>query len=700
MTGKKNDINKPLPVSGKLKTGRRPKTVKTYSSGQVLFSEGEIGHELFLISDGEVIVTHGTKEDRVELARLKAGDIIGEMALLDNLPRSATVTTTKDTKTIITSEAAIYDMLQDMPMWLSSVVKIIIARLRNKNKYLGTAIMRNREKSVARLLLMRIEEECPSSSQKSYDLDYYNTVLDICFVTRLQKRSVTKILNILSKKKLLSVIQKAENKFIRIQNIEYLRLFLDYQAQKDEGNLIPVLTLSDYSRKVLEAIFKSPLNVPTGSDGSITIPASSLLHEVAKKVNSVSMDALHELIHCGLLETVTDNKDTKVEMIKWEPDVLHSQLRYYTLFKAFVKELDTSPDNLDIITVRIEKRKAEKRLQKPGVVPNTRFERFYKSGDILFDEGDSGSEMYIVKTGTIQILKQEGTRQVELARLGPGTVLGEMSLLDNAPRSATARAIEDVIVTFIDQSYLQTTLESIPADMKGLIQVVVRRLRETTSNNYLNIIRNGIAPVVRSIFHYATSQKAKKGEPFSLPVNIIKEEAFSLFGLNYDDTEKILAYLKIIKLGNFKDETDTSLERLFVCLDVDVLMLLYSHLRTHRLNKKTLAEQVSKRTEKFARIIYEAGRTRGSKSDKRVKVDVRQVRIHMEQNQCEFTELDEQCINELQKLHLIEMEQKTVQTKNGKSTVLLICYTLKQLPLLIKQLQWRKSFEFDIAQTL
>ena len=68
--------------------------VAKYSSGSVLISQGEKGLGLFIISKGTVRITRKNSPDGAEevLGTAGAGDIIGEMALLDDLPRSATVT--------------------------------------------------------------------------------------------------------------------------------------------------------------------------------------------------------------------------------------------------------------------------------------------------------------------------------------------------------------------------------------------------------------------------------------------------------------------------------------------------------------------------------------------------------------------------------------------------------------------------------
>jgi CRP/FNR family cyclic AMP-dependent transcriptional regulator len=64
--------------------------------------------------------------------------------------------------------------------------------------------------------------------------------------------------------------------------------------------------------------------------------------------------------------------------------------------------------------------------------------RDFPAGAVIFEEGDPGSRMYVIRSGEVRILKRVGAREIELARLGPGEAFGEMALLERQPRSATA----------------------------------------------------------------------------------------------------------------------------------------------------------------------------------------------------------------------------------------------------------------------
>lgn len=75
------------------------------------------------------------------------------------------------------------------------------------------------------------------------------------------------------------------------------------------------------------------------------------------------------------------------------------------------------------------------------IVQGVLHEREYLAGEVIFDEGEQGYALYIVRTGRVLICRQ-GRPASAIAELGPGSFFGELALLDSAPRTAQARALE------------------------------------------------------------------------------------------------------------------------------------------------------------------------------------------------------------------------------------------------------------------
>src|SRR5438105_6521478 len=103
----------------------------------------------------------------------------------------------------------------------------------------------------------------------------------------------------------------------------------------------------------------------------------------------------------------------------------------------------------------------------------------YKAGRHVFQEGDPGDGLYVIVDGKVQIscLVGQDQRRV-LSRLGPGDFFGEMAVLDELPRSATASAETDIQVYFFLREDLLNILAHSPSLAVSLVKEFSRRMRE------------------------------------------------------------------------------------------------------------------------------------------------------------------------------------------------------------------------------
>jgi CRP-like cAMP-binding protein len=100
-----------------------------YGSEQTIFDEGDVGDSMFIIVDGAVRIHKGNKE----LAVLSKGKFVGEMALLDQEPRSASVTSTEETTLLEINGEDFYDLMASRMEIMQGIVKILTQRLREAN---------------------------------------------------------------------------------------------------------------------------------------------------------------------------------------------------------------------------------------------------------------------------------------------------------------------------------------------------------------------------------------------------------------------------------------------------------------------------------------------------------------------------------------------------------------------------------------
>lgn len=114
--------------------------------------------------------------------------------------------------------------------------------------------------------------------------------------------------------------------------------------------------------------------------------------------------------------------------------------------------------------------------------------RQFRAGEQIFSSGDPGDGFYVVKSGQVQISAVVGNDQTRvLATIGPGDFFGEMALLDDAPRSATARAESDTKALFLSREELLGLLEEQPRLALNLVREFSKRMR-ALNRKYLDEI--------------------------------------------------------------------------------------------------------------------------------------------------------------------------------------------------------------------
>ena len=107
------------------------------------------------------------------------------------------------------------------------------------------------------------------------------------------------------------------------------------------------------------------------------------------------------------------------------------------------------------------------------------YSKTYAAGEEIFSIGDRGRNAFMIESGEVEICNIQNGEEVVIARLGDGEIFGEMSMIDDAPRSATVRAARDTSVIVIQRSRYMGSLKSTNPMMNLIIRVILNRFRET-----------------------------------------------------------------------------------------------------------------------------------------------------------------------------------------------------------------------------
>jgi len=102
----------------------------------------------------------------------------------------------------------------------------------------------------------------------------------------------------------------------------------------------------------------------------------------------------------------------------------------------------------------------------------------FGAGRFIFHEGDLGTEMYIIHEGQVEILQETAAGPRQIALLDRGDFFGEMSILEELPRNAAARAVTDVKIIMIDGATFDSMLRANPEIGIRIMRKLSRRVRE------------------------------------------------------------------------------------------------------------------------------------------------------------------------------------------------------------------------------
>lgn len=106
-------------------------------------------------------------------------------------------------------------------------------------------------------------------------------------------------------------------------------------------------------------------------------------------------------------------------------------------------------------------------------------ERMYLMGDAVFEKDDRGDNMYVIVSGKIGISLDKNT-DAYVATMSAGECFGEMNLLDDLPRSASAIVIEDATVLELSRPELRGLIMSYPELGLGMLKSISLKLRKTS----------------------------------------------------------------------------------------------------------------------------------------------------------------------------------------------------------------------------
>jgi len=162
-------------------------------------------------------------------------------------------------------------------------------------------------------------------------------------------------------------------------------------------------------------------------------------------------------------------------------------------------------------------------------------------GEELFTETEPGERLYVVRTGKMKLVRRSADgRENLLSVVGPGEMLGELSLFDPGPRTSSAVALTSTVVLELDRDQLIGWLNAHPSIAVPLLQALARRLRRTSEARAEMVFTDVAGRVARALLDLAD----RFGEPIDGGVHVAHDltqvELAQLVGASRETVNKSL----------------------------------------------------------------------------------------------------------------------------------------------------------------
>ena len=175
---------------------------RSYTQNQMIFSENEPGQDLFILQKGKVKITKIIKDNDVLLNIMKPGDIFGEMALLDNKPRSASAIATEDVDLLAINKANFETMVQTQPQLMSKIITVLSERVWNAYKKIANSMIEDINGRIADMLLTLVEKNRVKIAPKA-EHNFQLGIFDLLKMLGLTDRDTNLIMKFMTNNKFI-----------------------------------------------------------------------------------------------------------------------------------------------------------------------------------------------------------------------------------------------------------------------------------------------------------------------------------------------------------------------------------------------------------------------------------------------------------------------------------------------------------------
>jgi CRP-like cAMP-binding protein len=175
--------------------------------------------------------------------------------------------------------------------------------------------------------------------------------------------------------------------------------------------------------------------------------------------------------------------------------------------------------------------------------------RKYSRGDIIFQKDEPGHSLFIIESGSVRIY-MPGTQGADLtlAVMVPGDFFGDLSLLDDRPRSASAVAAGDAVLLSLERSDFSSLLRARPDAALAVLATIARRLRDTDQTASDLAFLDVQGRLARKLLDLGEANGTQRDDGVVLPSGITQEDLANMIGVTRESVNRNLSVFRRLGL--------------------------------------------------------------------------------------------------------------------------------------------------------
>jgi len=174
-----------------------------------------------------------------------------------------------------------------------------------------------------------------------------------------------------------------------------------------------------------------------------------------------------------------------------------------------------------------------------------RFAKTFEKDTLLFCEYEPGDTFYLIQSGRVEILKIMGDLQKTVDILQPGEILGEMAILEEAPRSATARALDKVVALEFNRENFEILMQGQPQIALKLLKLLSKRIYDQKRRFMILTLDDAEVKVADVFLMLSETQKSDDNETDTVELEATVDDIAHWAGMSPQECKDVINHFVV-----------------------------------------------------------------------------------------------------------------------------------------------------------